>query len=685
MAAGSAQRRTIKTMCPMDCHPSYCGMEVEVENGRVVRVRGDKENPDSRGFLCVRGANALDVVYHPDRLRVPLRRTADDGWEEITWDAALDLMAERIETVGREAVGLWSGHGVLFNSLGNRLLRRFANYYGCQRWHPAIICWALGGFGLAMTGLLETNTKEDMGQHSKTIVMWGANFASQPNTTPHVTAAKRRGATLVVVDVRLSEAAEAADLAILVRPGSDAALALAMMHVIIQEGLYDADFVEQHTIGFDELQQHVRDKTPEWAEAITGVSAETIRRFARLYATNRPSMIVLSGSSLYKGTNSWLHSRAISCLPALTGQVGIPGGGMGPRHGSFSHGEALNNIFADDKQPPGDYIPSQMTRITDAIVEGRVRVLLTFGTNLISNFANSNRLARGLERLELLTVHDLFMNDTARRYAQLVLPGTSWLEETGFKNTNTHVYLMDQVIEPVGEARSMAWVLRELAQRLGLEGYYPWRSQEEMVDDILDRDSTGHVTAAQLRQRGYKEPLRISHVAYPTHRFHTPSKKVEFWSERCARWGLPPLPDYLPSAESPAGSPELAARYPLMLRPGRTFTHFHSFYDSGRKVKALARLDPEPLVWLHPEDARTRGIAAGDWVAIFNDRGRLRARANVTDRVLAGVVWMRDGWPGMNDLTSDAPVLPDEVAEALPVPAGQAAFDALVQVERAAD
>ena len=307
-----------------------------------------------------------------------------------------------MQAAGREAVGLWAGHGLFANNYGTRvgshLLRRFANVWGCQWWNPTMICWGLGAFGLGLTGVLETNTKEDMGEHADLILLWGANLASQPNTGRHLVAARRRGAHIVAIDVRETEAAAQADEVIRIRPGTDAALALAMMHVIVAEGRHDAAFVADHALGFDALAAHVRAHSPAWGEAVTGVPAERIAALARRYAATRPAMIVLGGSSMHKGANGWQAARAIACLPALTGNLGIPGGGFGPRHGSRAHGQDLTDITAPERRPPGRYIPNQMSRVTEALVDGQVRVLLLFGTDMLSSFADAGQVAAGLAR-----------------------------------------------------------------------------------------------------------------------------------------------------------------------------------------------------------------------------------------------------------------------------------------------
>ena len=412
-------RHVVRTMCPMNCHPTLCGMLVEVEDGQLLRVMGDRDNPDSQGFLCVRGQASREIIGNSARLLHPLMRSPRSGaWRQVTWDDALDHIAERMRAAGRESVGVWSGHGFFATNYGTRinshLLRRFANIYGCQWWNPTMICWGLGAFGLGITGVLETNTKEDMGQHANFVLLWGANLASQPNTGRHLAAAKHRGARVVAIDVRETEATSHADESLLIRPGTDTALALGLMHVIVGEQLHDGSFVQQHTVGFDELAAHVKDYTPTWAAGVTGIPAERIVALARAYAAAKPAMVVVGGSSMHKGPNGWHAARAIGCLPALTGNLGIEGGGFGPRHGSSTHGQGLASIVALERRPPGRYIANQMSSILDALGDGRVRALLLFGTDMVSSFADAGRLAEGLSRQDLVVSYELFMNDTAR-------------------------------------------------------------------------------------------------------------------------------------------------------------------------------------------------------------------------------------------------------------------------------
>jgi anaerobic selenocysteine-containing dehydrogenase len=655
-------------------------MLVDVEAGRLSSVRGDPENPDSRGFLCIRGQASREIIGNSKRLLFPqIRdRRSDDAWRRVSWDEALELIVARMQSAGRLAVGFWQGHGSSANNYGTRiahqLTRRFANLYGCQWWNPTIICWGLGAFGVGLTGPLETNTKEDMGAHANLILLWGANLASQPNTARYIAAAKRRGAWIATIDVRHTEAGAQSHEVVVIRPGTDTALALSMMHVIISQGLYDRGFVEEHTVGFDRLAAHVTTYSPAWASSETGLAADRIIALAQRYATTRPAMILLGGSSMHKGPNGWQGGRAVACLPALTGNLGVPGGGIGPRHGAASNGQALANITAMARRPPGRYVPNQMPRITEALLDRSVRVLFLLGTDMLSSFADADRVAEGLAGADLVVSHDLFLNDTARRFADVVLPATAWLEELGCKSTNTHLYLMPKVLEPPGEARSSTWILRDLARRLDLAEFFPWDTDEGPIDALLDHPATGRATVGALRAEGGIRALRISHVAHPDLTFPTPSQKVEFYSERAKALGLPALPVYTPVAAP--------ARYPLTFSQGRTLTHFHGFYDHGRALPTLARIDPRPELWISPADAADRGLEDSAPIRIFNGRGEFRAYAYVTGRVPAGIVWMRDGWTGINRLTSGAAAIPDDAVDAFDFSAGQAGFDAMVEVER---
>lgn len=674
--------KTTRTMCPMNCHPTLCGMQVDVKENRVVSVRGDPDNPDSRGFLCVRGQAAHEVFDNPGRLLHPLLRDRrEDPFRRATWDEALHRITSSLAAHPPQATAIWPGHGTFTTNYGTRVsaqvFARFANFHGSQFFNPTMICWGLGAFGLALTGMQETHTKEDMGEHSRLILLWGANFASQPNTARYVNAARARGARVIAIDVRQTEATAKADDVMLLRPGTDAALALALMHVICAEQWFDAAFVAAHTVGFEALAEHVRRFSPQWAAGVTGIAAERIVALAREYSSTQPAMIVLGGSSMHKGDNGWQASRAVACLPGLTGNVGIPGAGFGPRHGASAHGRGLASVMEPHRRKPGTALPNQMATVIDALHDGRITNLLLMGTNMLSSFADAGRVAEGLARTRLVVSYDLFLNDTAQRFADVVLPSTAWLEELGCKSAFTHLYLMEPALQAAGEAKPVTWVMRELAARLGLDGFFPWASDEALLDAILDHPATGHTTVGALRAQGGMGELRISHVAHPTLDFDTPSRKIEFYSEEAARLGLPPLPEWT------AGDRETSDRYPLTLTQGRTLAHFHSFYNNGRELPTLARREREPRVWISPSDAAARGLSDGAAIRVHNARGELSARAHVTERIPAGTLWLRDGWPGLNVLTDSAPVLPDAAADRFAFSAGQSTFNARVDVTAA--
>lgn len=680
-----------RTMCPMQCHPTYCGMLVEVEDGKVRSIRGDTDNPDSHGFLCIRGRSTVEIFDNPRRLLAPRVRAQriDDAWQDTRWDSALDQIAAAMREYGPTATAVWGGHGVFVNGTGGQFLTRFAHLAGTQWWNPSIVCWGLGGLGFSLTGVTEVNAMDDMAAHADLIILWGANLASQPNSAPRIVAARKRGAHVVAIDIRRTEAFEQADESHLIRPGTDAALALAMIHVLISENLTDPAYIAAHTVGYDDLAAAVQDKTPEWAEAETSIPAETIRALARRYAATKRSLILTGAASMHKSGNSWHAARAIACLPALTGSLGVAGAGLGPRHAAQSHGMGTGRIVPPratstpygDPVSPGTEIISEMSTILEALEADRIKVLLLLGTNMLSSFADSARVARALERVPLVVCFDLFMNETSRGYADIVLPGAAWLEDTGYKATNTHLYLMDQAVPPAGEAKPLWWLLARLSERLGVEGFFPWESVEGAVDTILDHPALRHSTVTSLREAGGFVPLDVSPVAHPTHQFATPSGKVEFVSQRAVALGLPALPVYERPTENGIGSP-VAVRYPLVFTQGRAINHFHGFYDHGQALPTLARTEPEPRCWINPGDATARAVADGDLIRLHNDRGELEARALVTDRVPSGVVWMHDGQVGVNRLTSGARAVTD--AAARDFPAGQASYESRVEVTRLA-
>ncbi|MBT6274643.1 MAG: molybdopterin-dependent oxidoreductase, partial [Chromatiales bacterium] len=482
----------IRTMCPMNCHPTLCGMKATVENGELVGIEGDADNPDSQGFLCMRGRASKEIIGNTERLLYPMVRDqrGTDSWRRASWDEVVERIGAKLDSIAPEEFGLWMGHGDSATNNGTRsggqLAKRFAHLHGSQWWHPAMICWGLGGFGLGITGVLEVNTKEDMSANADLIILWGANIASQPNTGRHLKAAKKRGARIITIDIRDSEATARADQHYRIAPGTDAALALAMMHIMVNDHLTDNDFIAQHTLGFEALRAHIQQFPPEWGAQQTGLTAKEIVRLAHDYAGVTRATIVMGGSSMHRGVNGWNSARAIACLPALTGKLGIQGGGLGERHGAGTHGHGLNTLEPDGPSACADIIPDQMASMLDAFEAGRIKALLLNGTNMLSSFSDVNRAERGLDNVDLIVCIDLFMNETLRRQADIILPATAWLEQLGAKMTHTHLYLMEQALEPAGECRTFSQILRALALRLGIDNFFPWADDAAMYDVLFD-------------------------------------------------------------------------------------------------------------------------------------------------------------------------------------------------------
>jgi anaerobic selenocysteine-containing dehydrogenase len=623
------------------------------------------------------GKAAREILENTRRILTPLTRAerGSDDWTETDWDDALDTIAGHMRSLGREAVGFWQSHGNWGNDYAFGLKRaqmdRFANLYGCQVWNPAMICWGLGGFGLGITGAIETLTKEDLGDNSDFVTLWGASTVSQAATLQHVEIAKRRGARIVVVDVRKTEASALADEVVLVKPGTDAALALAAMHVIAAEKAWDTSFVENYTIGFAALSEHLKAITPQWAEAQTGIPQTQIASLARSYAASDAAMIVVGGSSRHKGNNTWSAARAISYLAALTSNFGRPGGGIGPRHGGRSHGVGFVDLSAADRRNPGHHIPNQMEAIIEALEDGDVKVFVSIGSNVLSLFPDTNRLRAALAKPDLVVSYDIFPNQMIREVTDIILPGTIWLEEIGAKSTNTNTHLTDWALSAAGQARPVYDLYKGLARRLGVEDVYPWADQDAAIDAALDHPATGHATVEKMPANGGHTALNVSHTAYPTFDFATPSGKIEFYSHRAADMGLSPLPTCTDIDENQSE---------LFLAHGRTFADFHSFYDHGRALPTLAVREDAPELWMSPNDATRRKISNAAEVEISNGLGTVVARAKVTLRIPDGTVWIRDGWSGLNAFTDASSVLPDTALDAIAFSVGQSNFGARVEV-----
>ena len=680
-------------------------MLVSVQDGVATGVRGDPDHPFTRGGLCVKVNNYQDRVYSEDRVLHPLRRVGAKGsgeFERITWDEALDEITSRFRSIteeyGAEAImpvsylgaqGVLNGLNVgdaFFNAIGATVAER---------------TYCDSGASTACTMTIGTTAGLDPESfaHSKYIIIWACNMVSTNlHMWPFVLEAQRNGAKVVVIDPVRHRTAQRADWHIPIRPGTDGALALAMMHVIITEGLTDEDYVADHTVGYDELTERVQQYTPEWAAIETGVPAEDIRTLAREYAANQPSAIRI-GVAIERHAGSGQTVRAITCLPALVGAWRRPGGGLlQMTSGAFP----VNWMGAmrPDLLTPG-------TRVVNQYLLGRaltgeleldppLKALVVYNSNPVTVCPEQDKVLAGLARDDLFTVvSEHFITDTAA-YADIVLPATTQLEQLDimFSWGQLYVTLNEPAIEPRGEAVPNTELFRRLAARMGLEDPGFRRTDEEMVRDSFDWSSSAMqgITYESLKKTGW---ARLSvgppdkFAPYAEGGFPTRSGKCEFKSAAAARGnvvglafrqgssefqpGQPvdPLPHYIPPREVATDG----AAYPLTLLSPKSHAYLNSSYGN---LRAQQRVQKKPAVTIHPADAAARGISDHQQVRIFNDRGEFTVEARLSDEVAAGVVvshmgaWRESG-STVNAVTpfafadlGNAPTFSDNLVEVQP-------------------
>jgi thiosulfate reductase / polysulfide reductase chain A len=659
---GVAEKTQIlKSVC-RSCHGG-CGVELHVSDGRLTKVAGDRNSPLNKGRLCPIGTNTLDLVYHPDRLKHPLRRTGKRGegkWERISWDEALGEIAKRLQAIkeahGAEAIAMGTGTG----RHHIRWVSRFGHALGTPNWcepgfaqcfHPRVNTTILtfGDFPVCdFTG----------GTPAKCIVYWGHNpLNSGPDGETRFDAreALESNPKIIVIDPRRTELAKRADLWLQLRPGTDDALALAMLHTVIEEKLYDAEFVEQWTVGFDALAERVKDYSPEWAAPITWVPAEKIRAAARLYAQTKPSMMEW-GCAIEHTPNCIQTIRAISMLPALTGNIDVPGGWVFGMKGLGRFPSLIENLSpemnakrlgadrfkllaGEGADLPAAHIPTLLQAMRTG-VPYPVKAFLVFGNNTLTTFANAKEAHEALLKLDLLVVADLFMTPTAE-LADIVLPAASWPELTtlaGLPTVAANVIFAQQKSIRIGECKSDEEIFIELARKLDLP--VGQESLEEVLESQLRSGGSGK-TFAELAKTGfYKMPFKYG--KYKEGGFKTPSGKIELYASRLEAMGYDPLPYYEEPPESPISTPEVAKDFPLVLTTGARIPYF--FNSEHRQLKRLRRAHPDPLVEIHPDTAAPLGIKNGDWIWIETLRGKIQQRAKVTTDVDPKVIHVEHGW-----------------------------------------
>lgn len=632
-----------RSVCPFDC-PDTCSLHVTIEQGRVALVTGNPEHPVTQGAICNKVRNLPDRVYHPDRVLYPMRRVGPKGtheFERITWEEAYGEIVSRMQATirdyGAEAIMPYSFYGNMGVLNAEGMDRRFFHRIGATRLDRAI-CNAAGskGYKYTMGGSYGIDPEDTI--HSKFVLVWGCNLVStNMHQVMYLTEARKRGATIVHIDVHRNRTSTWADEFVPILPGTDAALALGLMHVIIAEGLTDDAFLAEQTVGFAELAEKAKEYPPEVVAGITGIPAETIVDLARRYAANTPSYIRI-GNGLQHHDNGGMAVRAIACLPALTGQWAVQGGGALKGNGGYG---ALNvdRIERPDLLPDPDVRVVNMNRLGEALAEAdpAVRFLFVYNCNPAIVAPDQNRVRAGLLRDDLYTVvHDLFLTDTCL-YADLVLPATSHFENPDLFASYWHLYMQyhEPIIETMGECKSNFTLFKELGVRMGFEPEVFDITEEQMIREALDyadNPSLEGITFESLREQGWQKLKPVGPAALEAG-VPTPSGRIELYSEAMARDGLPPLPEYSPLLENNG--------LPFLFIPGPNHSFLNSTFANQEKLK---RLEKKPLLDMNAADAAAYGIADGDRLRVWNERGEIMITAKVADNVLPGVVVCQGLW-----------------------------------------
>lgn len=648
------ERREIFTDCTL-CYHS-CGTKVTVEDGKAVKIGGLESHPLNKGRLCPKGANALDVIYSPNRLKQPLKRS-NGGFEEITWDQALDEIAEKLTRLkkdyGPQVFGFFCGSIGVENLEMATLVHLLRSGYGSPNFFSVeSVCYRMRIRTRQMTfGRYPTEEPD-----SNLYILWGHNpdqsdfplkFSMKKNL--------RKGAKLVVIDPKRIPLADRADIYLRIRPGTDGALALALMNVIIEEDLYDRDFVKRHTTGFDKLVPHVKPYTPEWAEALTWIAADDIRELARLFANTK-------GASIFQGTctqdqtaNGTQNSRAFAVLQTITGNINVPGGWVASKPPRFGHpGYSVEGMPLGGDQYPlfhdlwGRKSPYGVVTLVPESIPEKLKAFMVIGGNPLISMPDSNAFKSAFKKLELLVVHDLFMTATARA-AHYVLPACSHLEKWGIAYTYNvchclpYLMLRKKCIEPLNASWSEWRFLTELGTRLGMSDRFPWKTEADFVSFMIE--PSGFSFDYLLNEKPEGDFYAEKEYTIPEGFFRTPSGKIEIYSDALEQVGFDPLPSYLEPERGPVrGEKSFLAKYPLILSVGnRNLYYTHS---QLHQVEALQKLFPEPLTEIGPETAEKYGIENGDPVVVETNRGRVKMKARVDKRVAEGIVLVPHGWGG---------------------------------------
>jgi anaerobic selenocysteine-containing dehydrogenase len=655
---------TVRGACPHDC-PDTCALLTTVQDGVAIKVQGDPAHAQTGGVLCTKVSRYTERTYHPDRVLHPLKRVGPKGagqFVRVSWDEVLADIAQRLADIAArdpEAILPYSYAGTMGLVQGESMDRRFFHQLGASLLDRTI-CASAGGMGLVHSIGAKVGMKVEQFVHSRLILIWGGNpVGSSLHFWRYAQEAKRRGARLVCIDPRRTETAEKCHQHIALRPGTDAALALAMMHELITHDWLDHDYIAQHTTGWPALRERALQWTPERAAEVCGIEADVIRELAQAWGTTRPAAIRLNyGMQRTRGGGNAV--RAVACLPALTGAWRDAAGGLmmsASGHFPVQRDALARPDLLGTRQPRS----INMSTIGDALLglqpdtaQRPIEALIVYNSNPLAVAPESAKVARGLMRDDLFTVVlEHFMTDTAD-LADYVLPATTQLEHWDVHASygHTDVLLNRPAIAPVGEARPNTAIFRALAQRMGPA----WGLDHPCFaddDEALCRQAYGEaIDFEHLLAHGHVT-LPVPDAPFAQGGFPTPSGRFEFFSERLAAQGLDGLPDFLPNHETP----QPGDRYPLAMisPPARHFLN-----SSFANLKSLRDIERTPVLEIHPDDAAPRGIHDGDPVRVFNDRGDYHCTAVVGPRARPGVVnglgiwWRKDGANGtnVNELTS---------------------------------
>jgi anaerobic selenocysteine-containing dehydrogenase len=685
----STTRRIVKGACPHDC-PDTCALETVVENGVAVEVRGGAM-PFTDGTLCNKVARYLDRTYSKDRVLHPLRRVGPKGTgngrlERITWDEALDEIAARFKAIAAEdpqQILPCSYAGTMGQLQYASMDRRFFHRLGASLLDRTL-CSSAGKAGLKITLGGAVGMDPERADEAKLILIWGSNpIVSNLHFWTRCQEAKRRGAKLVAIDPWRSQTAEKCQSHVQLLPGTDAALALGMMHVIIRERLHDADYVARHTLGFEVLAERVGEYPPEKVARICGLEAQTIVDLAREYARTKPAAIRLNYGMQRHGGGG-MAVRTIACLPALVGAWRDAAGGVLLSTGDFY---ALDHAALER----ADLIRGKPRTINqaalgDALLAAKppVKAIYVYNNNPAAVCPDSNKVLAGFSRPDLFcVVHDLFLTDTTD-YADIVLPATTQLEHLDVHKSYGHLYVVanNPAIAPLGESRRNIEVFRSLAKRMGFTESCFDDSDDDVARQALASSSPRMqgIEWESLKESGWRRLAVAERFApFAEGGFPTPSGKCEFYSESAAKLGLDPLPTYTPPRENVLANPERAKRYPLAFisPPCRNFLN-----SSFANLRFALASEKEPRLDIHPDDARARGIAEGEQVRVFNDRGSFSVKAAVSTRARPGCVVAPSVW--WRKLSPDGRNANDVTSQAIADMGGAATFyDCLVEVAKA--